>query len=135
MANAATWWPVRDSLPEARADDGMRAMCACHGVLSRFSCVRFFATLWNVAPPGSSCPHGILWARILRSGLSRPLPGDLPSDPGIEPTFLPSPALTGGLFSTSATSEALSLSCAWWENRLPLAVGSPRRQLASSDLR
>ena len=36
------------------------------------------------------------------SGLPFPTPGDLP-EPGIEPTFLPSPALAGGLFTTSTT--------------------------------
>ena len=38
------------------------------------------------------------------SGL--PSPGDLPK-PGIQPTFLMSPALAGGFFTTSATWEAL----------------------------
>jgi len=36
------------------------------------------------------------------SGLPFPTPGDLPK-PGIEPTFLPSPALAGRLFTTSTT--------------------------------
>ena len=40
------------------------------------------------------------------SGLSCPLPGDLP-DPGIEPGSLKSPALAGGFFTTSVTLEAL----------------------------
>ena len=40
-----------------------------------------------------------------RSGLSYPIPGDLP-DPGIERTSLTSPALAGGFFTTSATWEA-----------------------------
>ena len=38
-------------------------------------------------------------------GLPCSLPGDLP-DPGIEPTFLMSPALAGGFFITHATWEA-----------------------------
>ena len=38
------------------------------------------------------------------SGLPCPPLGDL-SDPGIEPTFLASPTLAGGLFITSATWE------------------------------
>ena len=37
-------------------------MCAC--VLSRFSRVRLFVTLWTCSPPGSSV-HGILQAGIL----------------------------------------------------------------------
>ena len=39
------------------------------------------------------------------SGLPCPPPGD-PPDPGIEPTSLIFPALTGGFFTTSATWEA-----------------------------
>ena len=54
--------------------------------------------------PGSSV-HGMLQARYW-SGLPCPLPGDLPN-PGTDPTFLTSPALTGRLFTTSATWEAL----------------------------
>ena len=40
------------------------------------------------------------------SGFPLPLPGYLP-DSGIEPTFLMSPALAGGFFTSSDTSEAL----------------------------
>ena len=39
------------------------------------------------------------------SELLFPPPGDLP-DPGVEPESLTSPALAGGLFTTSATWEA-----------------------------
>ena len=39
------------------------------------------------------------------SGLLCPPPGDLP-DPGMEPTSLMSPALAGGLFTTSTIWEA-----------------------------
>ena len=53
--------------------------------------------------PGSSV-GGTLQARYW-SGLSCPPPGDLP-DPGMEPTSLTSPALAGGLFTTSTTWEA-----------------------------
>ena len=41
-----------------------------------------------------------------KSVLPFPSPGDLP-DPGIEPTFLMSPALAGGFFTTSTTWEDL----------------------------
>ena len=41
-------------------------------------------------------------------GLPFPVPGDLP-DPGIEPTSLASPALTGEFFTTSTTWEALAV--------------------------
>ena len=40
------------------------------------------------------------------TALLRPSPGDLPH-PGIKPTSLISPELAGGLFTTSATWEAL----------------------------
>ena len=74
-------------------------------MLSRFSCVQLFATLWTVAhqvplPVGFSRQE--YW-----SGLPCPPPGDLP-DPGIEPASFMSPVLAGGFFTTIATSEALS---------------------------
>ena len=67
------------------------------------SCVWLFATPRIVncqapLPMGFSRPE--YWG-----GLPRPPPGDLP-DPGIEPVLLTSPALAGGLFTTSATWEA-----------------------------
>ena len=52
--------------------------------------------------PGSSV-HGFSRQEYL-SGLPCPPPGDLPI-PGIEPTSLMSPALTGEFFTTSATWE------------------------------
>ena len=39
--------------------------------------------------------------------------GDLP-DPGIEPTILMSPALTGGFFTTSTTGEVCGKTLYWW---------------------
>ena len=42
------------------------------------------------------------------SGLSLPTPGDLP-DPGIKPTSLVSPALTGGFFTTVAPGKPLGM--------------------------
>ena len=52
--------------------------------------------------PGYSV-HGILQAGKLEWVVTSP--GDLP-DPGIKPVSLPSPALAGGFFTTSATWEA-----------------------------
>ena len=72
-------------------------------VLSCFSRVRLFATLWTAAQQAplsmgfSSQEH---W-----SGLPFPSPGDLP-DPGIEPMTLLFPALAGRFFTTNATWEA-----------------------------
>ena len=63
-------------------------------------------TLWAVAHQAS------LFMGFSRqdywSGLPCPPPGDLP-DPGTEPASLMSPALAGGLFTTSATREAPAL--------------------------
>ena len=54
--------------------------------------------------PGSSV-HGILQARLL-DRVAMPFSRDLP-DPGMEPTFLMSPAMAGGFFTTSTTWETL----------------------------
>ena len=78
------------------------SMCAC--MLSHFSCVRLFATLWSVAHQASlsmGFSRQEYW-----SGLPCPSPGDLPN-PEIEPASLLSPALAGRFFTTSATWEAL----------------------------
>ena len=72
-------------------------------MLSRFSCVRLFVTLWTIArqaPLSTGVSKQEYW-----SGLPRPPPGNLP-DPGIEPESLTSPALAGGFFTTSAPWEA-----------------------------
>ena len=66
-------------------------------VLSHFSRVQLFATLWTVAcraPLSMGFSRQEYW-----SGLPCPPPGDLPS-PGTEPG---SPALEGGFFTTNAT--------------------------------
>ena len=72
-------------------------------MLSGFSHVRLFVTLWTVAcqaPLYMGFSGQEYW-----SGLPCPPPGDLP-DPGIEPKFLMSPALAGGFFIISAMWEA-----------------------------
>ena len=71
-------------------------------MLSHFSGVLLFATLWTVAcqdplPMGFSRQE--YW-----SGLSFPLPGDLPN-PGIKPTSFMSPELSGGFITTNTTWE------------------------------
>ena len=67
-------------------------------MLSHFSCVQLFATLWTVARQAP-----------LSMGFSRQeywngLPGDLPG-PGMELVSLMSLALEGGFFTTSATGK------------------------------
>ena len=76
-----------------------------HAVLSRFSRVQLYATLWTLAhqaPPSMGFPRQEYW-----SGLPCPPSEDLP-DPGIEPASLQSPAVAGRFFTTDATWEAPS---------------------------
>ena len=68
----------------------------CCAVLSCFSRVWLFATLWTVLHQ-TPLPLGFSRQEYW-SGLSCPPPGDLP-DPGIKPTSLTSPALAGGFFT------------------------------------
>ena len=72
-------------------------------VLSHFSRVQLFVTLWTIAHQ-SPLSMGF-FRQEYWSGLSFPPPGDL-LNPGIEPESLTSPALAGGFF-TSTTWEAL----------------------------
>ena len=79
-------------------------------VLSHFSRVWFFATLWTAArqaPLSMGFSRQEYW-----SGLQYPPPGDLPNT-GIEPESLMFPALAGGFFTTSTTWEAPK---ACWKN-------------------
>ena len=72
-------------------------------MLSLFSHVRLFVTLWTV---GHQAPLSMGFSRqVYQSGLPYPPPGDLP-DPGIKPMSLMSPAFAGGFFTTSTTWEA-----------------------------
>ena len=67
-------------------------------MLSCFSCVQLFATLWTVA---HQAPLSVKFSRQeYWNGLSYPPPGDLPN-PGMEPKSPMSPALLGGFFTTS----------------------------------
>ena len=72
-------------------------------VLSRFSHIQLFVTLWTAAcqaPLSMGFSRQEYW-----SELPCPSPGDLP-DPRMEPESLMPPALAGGFFATSATWEA-----------------------------
>ena len=74
-----------------------------HCVLSHFSQVQLFMTLWTIAhqtPLSMGFSRQEYW-----SGLLCPPPGDLP-DSGVGPTSLMSPALGGEFFTASATWEA-----------------------------
>ena len=72
-------------------------------VLSGFSQVQLFVTLWNVA---CQVPLFVGFSRQeYWSGSPFPSPGELPN-PGIKPMSLVCPALAGGFFTTTATWEA-----------------------------
>ena len=80
----------------------------CYAMLSHFSCVQLFATLWTVAHQASlsmGFPRQEYW-----SGLPFPSPGDFLNQ-AIEPTSLMSPALAGRYFPTSAIWEVQSSVC------------------------
>ena len=75
----------------------------CAFMLSRFSRVQLFATLWTAAhqaPLSMDFSRREYW-----SGLPCPPPGDLPN-PGIEPASLAFPALADRFFTASTTWEA-----------------------------
>ena len=73
-------------------------------MLSRFSRVQFFVTLWTVA---RQAPLSMGFSRPEHwSELPYPPSGDLP-DPGIEPASLMSPALAARFFTTGTTWEAI----------------------------
>ena len=72
-------------------------------MLSHFSCVQFFATLWTVT---HQAPLSMGFSRQeYKSGLPCPPPGDVPHL-GIRAVPLMSPALAGGFLTTAATWEA-----------------------------
>ena len=94
-------WSPNWSPNHILGDRAFRKVNAC--VLSGFSRVWLFATLWTVdllAPLSMGFSRQEYW-----SGWPCPPPGDLPN-PGIEPMSLISPALAGRFFTTSATWEA-----------------------------
>ena len=64
-------------------------------MLSRFSHIQLFETLWIVALQ-APLPMGFS-GKNTGGSLPCPPPGDLP-DPGTEPVFLTSPALASGFF-------------------------------------
>ena len=76
-------------------------MCPC--MLSCFSCVQLFATLWTVAhqaPLSMGFPRQEYW-----SGLPFPSPGDLPNS-GIEPASFMSSALASRVFTTEPPGKS-----------------------------
>ena len=72
-------------------------------LLSHFSRVQLFVTLWTVARQALLCME--FSSQEYWSRLPFPSPGDLPN-PGIKPVSFKSPALAGGFFNTSNIWEA-----------------------------
>ena len=86
-------------------DSGICMYFIYMGMLSHLSHVRLFVTLWTVAcwaPLSMGFSKQEYW-----SGLPFP-PSGYPPDPEVEPASPVSPALAGGLCTTSATWEACS---------------------------
>ena len=72
-------------------------------MLSHFSCVQLYATLWNIAcqaPVSIGFSRQEYWSAVPFLSL-----GNIP-DSEIKPVSLKSPALASGFFTTSATWEA-----------------------------
>ena len=77
--------------------------CSCDSRIQLFStAVSSSLQHLDCSPPGSSV-HGIFHSEYW-SGLPFPSPGDLP-DPGMEPAYLVSLALTGGFFTTEPSEN------------------------------
>ena len=73
-------------------------------LLSYFSRVQLFATLWTIA---CQAPLSMRFSgQEYWSGFLCPLPEDLPN-PAIEPAYLMSPALAGRFFTPRITWKAL----------------------------
>ena len=72
-------------------------------MLSFFSRVWLFATLWTIACQASLSME--FCRQVYWNGFPFPPPGDLPN-PGIKPMFLISPALAGSFFTISNSWEA-----------------------------
>ena len=105
------WWVERAYLPEwltvagpwgrvfrgfLRGIPAEWSFCTQACMLSHFSCVWLFVTLWTVA---HQAPLSMEFSRQeYWSGLLCPPPGDHP-DPGIKPLSQASPALAGGFFT------------------------------------
>ena len=80
--------------------DSSQVCAMCYAMLSCFSRVRLCATLWTVA---LQAPLTMGISRFLHwSGFLFPSPRDLP-DLRVKPASLKSPALAGGIFTTSAS--------------------------------
>ena len=94
------WWCGRNSGLDSELE-----MPVCTRAKSLQSCLTHCDAMHRGLPDFSV--HGILLARTLER-VACPPPGDL-SDPGTEPPWFLSPALTGRFFITSTTWKALEM--------------------------
>ena len=95
-------------------------------MLTSLSRVRLCETPWTLA---HQAPLSMGFSRQeYQSGLPCPPPGKLPN-PGIEPKALPSPALAGRFFTTSATWEASSKKYIVAKSTFPAVVEAEGRRL------
>ena len=105
-AGHVAWYShlFKSSLGDSNIQPGLRTSELEHAcILSCFSCVQLFATLWAIAHQ-APMSMGFSMQEYL-NGFPCPPPGDFPN-PGIEPTSLMSPAFASGFFTPSATWEA-----------------------------
>ena len=92
-------------------------------MLSCFSCVQLFVTLWTIA---HQAPLFMGFSRQEHwSGLPFPSSGDFPN-PRIKPMSLTSPALASGFFTTSTTWEAFYTNI--WGSSFYSCLDNPHRQ-------
>ena len=93
-------WDREDGGREVQ-EAGDVCMCAC--MVSHFSHVQFFATLWTIA---HQSPLSMEFSRQeYYSGLPCPPPRDFPN-PEIKPASLRSPALAGGFTTAPPENES-----------------------------
>ena len=89
--------------------DAFAQMWNSCGMLTHFSWVQLFATIWTIT---RQAPLSMGFSKQgYYSGLPCPPPRDLP-DPGIKPMSLTSPALAGGFFTT------ITLNLPFWSNKI-----------------
>ena len=110
LGNLSKWTVFRTDISQITDLGYWFLYTAC--MLSHFSCVWLFTTLWTLA---RQAPLSMGFSRQgYWRGLPLPTPGDLPN-PGIKPVSLMSPALTGSFFTTSTIWEAFFV---WWKPKL-----------------
>ena len=86
------------------------------------SCVQFFVTPWTVACQAALSME--FSRQEYWGGLPFPTPGDLPK-PGIETSFLASPGLAGGFFTTEPPGKPFEHIGGGWVTKSCLTLATP----------